>query len=349
MTVQILLGGFDITDYLKSGFTYKEYRSLDRDQFIINDLNLRLENLDGLFSPGNGNYLFEGGNIRGKSLEVLADGVSFWKGVAEKFDEAEDSQISTLKAKNSLALLRNTPINRTETGVNPATLALDILRTEVGLDDSEIDIPSFERSATVLSQGGLLVNATWTTDKRKTVSKALEELARVSCADFFTTRGKLAFLVYEEGLGAYSVLIDNTVGEGFKRTGQETRYIKNDYVLDYSGSTGETDSDNNNSGEESRINFGTDSISLKYGSSDLLTITTQAGGVFLGDQYIARQAFPKDWIYFSLPMSVEPNLSLKTPIGVTFPKYGYSGKAFDVMSIQYDFGRQYYTVGAIEQ
>lgn len=348
MTTQILLSGFDVTEFLIGSVTFKEYKTLDRDQLILNDLNLPFRNNDGVFSAGNGNYIFAGGDARGKALEILVDGITFWKGIVDRFDEDANAQTATLKGRNELHLFRENFLNRTDTGANPVELAKAII-IDAGVDAVNIDDKSFEDSSRITSDGGIDIDATFTSAKRKSVIAALEGLAKVSSSDLYTTRGKIVMQAFEDVTPAYVVKVDESVMQDVTRIGQETRHIINDYLLDHSGGNDENDVGNSNLGESSRLRLGTKAIDLPFGAGQNIIINGLAGGVFLGDQYINRQSEPRDWVSWTMPISVEPSLSLKDFVGVDQTKFGYSDKIFEVFAIAYDLGAQSYRVDGIER
>ncbi len=346
--LKLLIAGGDYTSFLLTRPRLTEKRAVDQ-KFVVGDLSVNMANTQGEFSPGNGNFLFAGGEMYGKSLELQYLGVTFWEGIVDHVRETEDRKTATIKARNRLANLKEAIINWSSSDVNPAEDSLEIIRA-AGIPDAAIDLPSFQRSADVLAQLGVSVDVNFLKKKKKKTTFVLESLARVSNADLFTARGKIYFKVWESPSPIINIALGEDEIVSVQRDGKQTRYIKNDYLVGYSGDGGNPvdDEDNNDVGSESRGQFGTRTQELDTGDNDNIIYQTQAAAVAVGEKYIARYSQPKDVLKVSFPIDVETDFSLARDFSMTYDRFGYSDKALTPLSITYDFGRKVYTVEALE-
>jgi hypothetical protein len=333
-------------DYLSELIKIATRKTFQKDQLIINDIQLQVNNSSNFFTPTSNSSPMINRSWRYQPLKIIdADGETIWNGIITDIKRNHVTKKAIITSMDRLKKSRDTIIDYQSSDWEYPSQAAKNIMDAVGF--TEYDSGSIETSNNIYEENSFKIKCDFIPDSETTLQSALDKLGAIGCADVYTQNNKVFFRHFRKFEGGSKINITANDMRTSLVVNSDIENLINDYSIAYynDGGVNTTDEDNNNIGEKSRDKFGTHQLEEIDGraGSDIM-IENKAAAVYIGECNIRRthknidtSPEPLLRLEYDLPGTHKDWIDLESFFDITLADENWTEKPFEVFETIIDY------------
>ncbi len=358
---QVLILGEEIDlyelGYVEKIVNIKENKTFKRDKLIVNTITQIVKNFDNFFSVDNPASIFQNIRWRFDAFKIKdQDGETIWDGIIYDISRDHKTKKAIIKSVDRLYKFQKKKISYLSDAFETAAAAFKNLCDQEGFTD--YNPKAVQDSINQLTDQECLIKCYFGLDDDMTFQQAIEKLGEYGAADVYNHHNEIYFKHWQAYTGGVKVNLTTSDLLSPPKVYSSIKDMINDYRIGYVDDAGTPaiDSDNNNIGNISRSDYGTQSLPEMDGSNNQqIEVQDLTSAVYIGETMIRRTHISLDTIprspqiiSFSLSLSHEDWIDLQTFFSLTLSDEGWDEKIFEIYGVTINYNKNIINLVAYE-